>query len=83
MKFPVYSIRDIHVGFMAPRVESNDYTARRSFAFEINNRDGIMNFSAKDFDLYKIGEFEQETGKFEPCIPELVVSGINVLGAGE
>lgn len=83
MKLPIYSIRDVHVGFMAPRIDSNDMTARRWFAFEINNRDGVMNFSPKDFDLYKIGEFEQETGQIFSCLPELVVSGVNVLGAGE
>ena len=83
MKYPIYSIRDVHVGFMAPRLDSNDQTARRAFAFEVNNQEGVMSFSAKDFDLYKIGYFEQETGQIETILPELVVSGVNVLGAGE
>lgn len=83
MKFPVYSIRDIHVGFMAPFVEANDYTARRAFAFEINNKSGVMGFSPKDFDLYRIGEFCQDDGLMSAMTPELVVTGVNVFGAGE
>lgn len=79
MKYPVYSIRDVKVGFMAPNVDQSDQTAVRQFAFELNNRNGIMNFVPKDFDLYKIGEFEQESGVITPCIPVLVVNGSSVV----
>lgn len=80
MKYPVYSIRDQKVGFMAPRVEQSDQTMIRSFAYEINAREGIMNFSPKDFDLYKIGVFETEDGTFAGHMPELVVNGSSVYG---
>ena len=80
MKYPVYSIRDVKVGFMAPRVEQSDQTMIRAFSYELNARDGIMNFAPKDFDLYKIAEFEQESGSLISCTPTLIVNGQSVYG---
>lgn len=78
MKYPIYSYRDLKVGFGAPATDMNDQSAIRGFSYAINNP-GIMNFSPKDYDLYKIGEFDTEKGiitGFE--VPQLVVSGSSV-----
>lgn len=78
MKYPVYCIRDSKVGFQPQLlIEQNDATAVRGFSYAINN-EGLMNYSPKDYDLFKIGEFEIETGKFESIIPENVCSGASV-----
>lgn len=80
MIFPIYSIKDSKVGFTPPTVDQNDGSAIRNFAYAINNG-GIMNYSPNDFDLYKIGEFNDESGivnSFKP--PEFIVAGISVFG---
>lgn len=83
MKYPVYAVRDVHVGFNAPMTDINDQTAIRGFAYAINNSGAdIMNFMPKDYDLYKLAEFDSETGRIEPLdVPQLVVTGTSVYNA--
>lgn len=79
MKRPVYAIRDVAVGFGSPFVDVNDASARRNFAFAVNNNGDTMSFSPKDYDLYKLGEFDHESGTFDLLsVPVLVVTGANV-----
>lgn len=81
MKYPVFSYRDLKVGFMPPQVDQSEQAAIRGFSFAINSREGVMNFSHKDFDLYKVGEFDTENGRISAITPTLVVSGASVFGA--
>ena len=79
MKYPMYSYRDVKVGFGSPICDMSDQSAVRGFAYAINNKDGMMNFSPKDFDLYKVGMFDTEKGVIVPeKVPVLVVSGMSV-----
>lgn len=81
MIYPVYSYRDSKVGFMPPQCDQTEQAAVRGFAYAINGNDGIMNFSPKDFDLYKVGEFNTETGVLSGlAVPVLVTSGDSVIG---
>lgn len=82
MKYPIYSMRDSKVGFGTPFVETSDVTAQRGFAFAINNKDGIMGFSPSDFDLYRLGWFDTESGQIgSEDVPFFIVSGSSVFGA--
>lgn len=83
MKYPLYSYRDVKVGFMPPQADQSDQSAIRGFSYAINGQTGMMNFAPKDFDLYKVGEFDTDTGAVTACIPELIVSGLNVFGEKE
>lgn len=81
MKYPIYTYRDTKVGFLMPQCDQNDGTAIRGFSYAVNNNEGMMNFSPKDFDLYKIGEFDTDTGVIIPeATPILVCSGSSVIG---
>ena len=81
MKYGLYSVRDQKVGFMPPLTDQSEQSAIRGFAFAINNPENIMNFSPKDFDLYKVGEFDADKGVLIPLdIPELVYSGTSAVG---
>lgn len=81
MLYPVYCIRDVQVGFNNPMTDINDNTAKRNFTYAINNN-SEMNFSAKDYDLYRVGEFDTSKGRLIPLeVPELIVTGQSVLGA--
>lgn len=83
MKYPVYCIRDVKVGFRPEfLIQQNDATAIRGFSYAVNN-DGMMNFSPKDYDLYKIGEFDLETGNFQSQLPDIICSGVSVYGVKE
>lgn len=82
MKYGVYAIRDKHVGFMEPRCNINDQVAIRGFANAINNSPvgSDLGFAPGDFDFYKLGVFDADTGMFECGIPEFLVSGSSVVG---
>lgn len=81
MKYPIYCVRDEKVGFQPQiLVESSDAAAVRGFSFAVNNHESLMNFSPKDFDLFRIGELDSEKGSIIPCMPELVCSGVSVFG---
>lgn len=76
MKQKVYSIRDLKAGFWPPQIQVNDEIAKRNFAFTVTNNDGVIGFQPSDFDLYYIGEFEEQTGVMIPAdIPQLVMNG--------
>ena len=83
MKYPIFSVRDIKVGFGIPYVEQTDASAIRGFSYTVNAREGVMNFSPKDYDLYKVGEFDTDKGTVKNITPVLIVSGVNVLEVGD
>ena len=80
MKYSLYSIRDLKVGYSIPQADQNDATAMRGFAFAVNNEESIMNFEPKDYQLFKIGEFDVDTGKLKPITPVLICEGLDVFG---
>ena len=78
MKYNIYSVRDIHNGFGAPILDSNDHSAIRGFAYGMKNTNPIMGFAPKDFDFYCIGEFDVHSGVIMSYeIPTLVISGVD------
>lgn len=79
MKYPIYAIRDVKVGFTAPTIDQNDASSVRNFAYAVNNG-GIMNYSPSDFSLYRIGVFDDESGTIENQEPEFICSGSSVYG---
>lgn len=81
MIFPMYSIRDIHTGFMSPMVDQNDNSAARNFAHAIIASDGVMHTHPSDFDLFKIGSFDSENGQLDLLWPVVhIMSGGDVDG---
>lgn len=78
MTFPVYAVRDLCTTFMSPMVHQTEEDAVRSFSYMVNNP-GIPNFSPSDFQLFKVGEFDNEKGRLIPLdLVELVCSGPDV-----
>lgn len=76
MKMPIYALRDkLSTEFLFPAPDSNEYTAKRSFARAISAGDGLLSFKPSDFDLYKVGTYDSTTGQVESCIPEFVCNG--------
>lgn len=80
MIYPAYALRDIYVGFGGPQIWQNEEVAKRDFKYKVNQEMGMMNYQPKDYSLYKIGEYNTDTGRFEPQLPELVCEGVDVVG---
>lgn len=80
MIYPVYTIRDVKVGFDTQfMVQINDDAAIRAFNMAINNPGTMLAFVPSDFELYKIGEFNTDIGHFEPCpVPQFMIGGADV-----
>lgn len=79
MKLPVYSIRDVHTGFMSPTVDENDACAMRNFRHAVMQSASLMNSHPKDYSLYRIGTFETDSGAFVSELPELITDAFSLL----
>lgn len=66
MIYYLYSLKDKYTGFTNPVVSMNDDSAKRDFAYAVNNNPGVMNFSPVDYDLYRIGTFDSQNGDIKP-----------------
>lgn len=78
MKYPVYAIRDVHTGFMPPTVDRNDNSAMRNFVHAARNPESLFNSHPQDYALFKIGEYETDTGEIVPCLPVEICSGVSI-----
>lgn len=80
MKYGIYSIRDALNGFLYISTENNDQSAERGFKFRLSKPDSFDGYAAKDLDLFKVGEFDQETGMIEPINPpKLIINGYAIV----
>lgn len=80
MTYPVYCVRDVKVGFDTRfLVEANDDAAKRGFSMAINTTTSMMNYQPSDYELYRLGEFNVETGHFDSLdVPAFVIGGMDV-----
>lgn len=82
MKIIVMSIRDRAIdSFSRPVYVQAIGQAVRSFQDEINNPQSEMSKHPEDYDLYHVGAFDDETGKFYNVEPQakMVTSGKSCL----
>lgn len=79
MKHNVYTMKDLKSCYMQPFVDVNDNVARRNFAAAINRKDTVMNFSPEDYILFRIGEYDDQTGELLTIVPTIVCKGVDVL----
>lgn len=79
MKYPMYSIRDAKVGFMTPTIDQNDSAAARNFEHAVLNAASLMNSHPGDYALYRIGEFDTESGAITGYMPEHVMDAVGVV----
>lgn len=82
MIYPVYSVRDKLAGFGMPEVSLNEMTAIRAFSQKINEN-SVLQYSPSDYDLYRIGDFNVDTGEFKGIMPVFVKAGLDVYGDGK
>lgn len=81
MTFGVYSVRDAKSGYIQPTFEINDAVAMRNFEHAAENSDSLLFSHFEDFDLYKIGYFDTDTGSITDLIPhQFICNGASALG---
>ncbi len=68
----VYSIRDSKVGYLLPTADNNDSVAVRNFAAACKHPDSLLQTNPQDFDLYCIGQFDDDSGELIPCTPKFI-----------
>lgn len=80
MVYGVYSIRDIKTGFMTPSMDVNDASAARNFYHAVVKSEGILFTYASDFALYKLADFDSESGSIFPLpVPAHIADGSQAL----
>lgn len=70
MKYNLYAVQDVIIGFGVPFVKCNDQHAIRDYLNDLKS-----NPHAEDMRLFKVGQFNDETGELEGCIPECLQGG--------
>lgn len=81
MRYKVVSIRDRALdAFAVPFFVASVGQAIRSFADEVNRVDNNnqLNKHPDDFDLYLLGEYDDESGSFECSRPSQIAIGKDV-----
>lgn len=80
MVFGIYCVRDVKSGFQTPTAQVNDAVAVRGFASAVLNSDSVLFTHASDFALYKVGEFDADTGRITPLdLPVELMQASDVL----
>ena len=74
----LYCVRDYKVGYTAVITDENDAVALRAFKLALTP-DTIMYNNPKDFALFKVGEFDTDTGIITPCEPTLIDEVYNLI----
>lgn len=76
MKLGIYVMNDKRSTFMTPSFDYNDATAIRNFEHACDNDQSLMFTHPEDFSIYRIGEYDNESGVITPCDPKLIADGV-------
>lgn len=77
----VYAIRDKHTGFMSLTTEQNDNCAMRNFAHAMQNVDSLLYTHPDDFDLFRLGDYDTDSGELNPNYPvKHILAGASLKG---
>lgn len=73
MKLTIYSVYDnVAKLFSQPIYMMNEDVAKRVMNNCVNSEGHNYNLNPSDYELYKIGEFDDQEGTLEPCQEKIV-----------
>lgn len=79
-KYILCSVRDSAMAAFAPPMTFVAMgQAQRMFRDEVNRKDGHMYGHPEDYELWLIGEFEEDSATLTPCRPECVCRAKDVV----
>lgn len=68
MKVEIYSVFDnVAKVWTQPIYQINEGVARRNIAAAVNTKDHNYNVAPGDYELWRIGIFDDQSGEIEPC----------------
>lgn len=71
----IYSIRDNQTGhFNVPFFQVNDAAAIRLVGMMHDEQQSFVSKFPQHFDLYNVGEFDQQSGEILPCKPQFMIN---------
>lgn len=74
MVYGLYCVKDARSGWLTPTLDQNDRTAIRNFEAACKRTDSLFFTHAKDYSLYHIADFDNQTGAVCPLpTPSLLV----------
>lgn len=80
----ICSIQDSKAAaWLPPLFFSAKGAAVRAFSDAVNKGDGEIAKHPGDYTLYKIGEFDEQTGEITGCVAELLGNGSNFVTGDE
>lgn len=71
----LYAIKDVKSGFSDPCTQVNDAVAARAFEGQIHSISVNLGIPVSDFQLWRLGQFDVDSGMLIPCTPELILDG--------
>lgn len=71
----LYAIKDVKSGFSDPTSQTNDAVAARSFERHAPDMSRQVGIPLSDLQLWRIGQFDVDSGMLIPATPELLVDG--------
>ena len=82
MTMEIYAIKDTKVAYNLPFYQHNQAEAQRNFAAAVRDTNGIMSKNPADFELWKLGTYDDETGLIYGGQPCYICSGMEVVNRG-
>lgn len=79
MRVGLYSIKDSLVGFGYPFIQVSDPVAVRSFAAIAADERGDIYKKPGDYDLYRVGAFDTDTGALVATEPVFIARAADVV----
>ena len=79
MKFPIYAVRAILLGFGLPVIRDNDAVASRAFEFDCNRDDSQYKIHPEHFQLYFIADYDTDDGSILGFTPRLIASATDFI----
>ena len=75
----LYAIKDVKSGFSDPCTQTNDAVAARSFERQVPVMSADLGIPLSDFQLWRVGQFDVDSGVLIPGNPELLLDGAALL----
>ena len=74
MTYGIFAIRDkVAEEFRSINLDVNEATAKRNFSYAVNNTPELQ-FAAKDYELYLIGDFQSDKGVVTAMTPTVLIA---------
>lgn len=79
MIYGIYAVRDVKTGFLSPTLDVNGDSAIRNFEHALMRADSLFFTHPSDYSLYRIGDYDTETGLITPAVPLIHLADADVL----